>query len=133
MASSTCLLVNQEHGFGGAFNNLKEAGELFDVTLACEDETFEAHKVILSASSPFFRKVLSRIKQNHPYIYLKGILHRDLVKILDFIYTGEVTVATEDVSRFLETGEELSIKWLTTSARAEVEPLNISDMQKGEK
>ena len=109
MASSTCLLVDQEHGFVGAFKELKDAGEFFDVTLACEDETFEAHKVILSASSPFFRKVLSRIKQNHPYIYLKGILHRDLAKILDFIYIGEVKVATEDVSRFLEAGEELSI------------------------
>ena len=103
MASSTCLLVDQEYGFVGAFKELKEAGEFFDVTLACEDETFEAHKLILSASSPFFRKVLTRINQNKPYIFLKGILNRDLAKILDFIYIGEVTVATEDVSRFLET------------------------------
>ena len=84
--------------FIGSFNALRSAKELFDVTLACEDETVEAHKVIISACSPFFRHVLTKTKQNHPFIYLKGVLHKDLVAILDFIYNGETQVPAKDMN-----------------------------------
>ena len=66
----------------GSLQELRTAQELFDVTLACEDESVEAHKVLISASSPFFRSVLSKTKQNHPFIYLKGVLHQDLLAIV---------------------------------------------------
>ena len=85
---------------------------MFDVTLACEDETIEAHKVILSACSPFFRHVFRKTKQSHPFIYLKGVLHKDLVSLLEYIYTGETQVLAEDVERFIETGREMKVKGL---------------------
>ena len=40
----------------------RDEKEFFDVTIACEDEQLQAHKVILSACSPFFRSVL-RLRQ----------------------------------------------------------------------
>ena len=98
MSSSGNMLIQQNDplsNFVGSFKDLRTAGELFDVTLACEDETVEAHKVIISACSPFFRHVLTKTKQNHPFIYLKGVLHKDLVAILDFIYNGETQVPAE--------------------------------------
>ena len=98
--------------YAGAFTELKEAKELLDVTLACEDYSLDAHKVVLSASSPFFRKVLLRTKQNHPFIYLKGIKFCDLEDIIDFLYTGEAQIAAEDINRFLEAAQELEIKGL---------------------
>ena len=96
-----------------SFQNLRLSEELFDVTLACEDETVEAHKVIISACSLFFRHVLNKTKQNHPFIYLKGVLHKDLLAILDFIYSGETQVPAEDVNRFIEAAQELKIKELS--------------------
>ena len=98
--------------YAGAFTELKEAKELLDVTLACEDYSLDAHKVVLSASSPFFRKVLLRTKQNHPFIYLKGIKFCDLEDIIDFLYTGEAQIAAKDIDRFLEAAQELEIKGL---------------------
>ena len=54
----------------GSFQQLRADKELFDVTLACEDETIEAHKVVLSACSPFFRNVFKKATHVNPFIYL---------------------------------------------------------------
>ena len=132
MNSSAILLVHQNEflsKFVGTFKELRTAGELFDVTLACEDKTVEAHKVIISACSPFFRHVLTKNKQNHPFIYLKGVLHNDLVAILDFIYNGETQIPSEDVKRFIEVAEDLKIKGLCDDGLESIEkiPLNTED------
>ena len=55
------------------FKEIREEKELFDVTIACEDEQLQAHRLILSACSPFFKTVFYRSKHEHPLIYLKGI------------------------------------------------------------
>ena len=116
MGSSGYLLLQQSEfvsNYVGSFQELRSAGELFDVTLACEDETVEAHKVVISACSPFFRRVLTKTKQNHPFIYLKGVLYKDLVALMEYIYAGETQVLAEDVNRFIETAQELKVKGLT--------------------
>jgi len=114
MASGHVMLQQTEFPANcvGSFQQLRESGELLDVTLACEDETIEAHKVVLSACSPFFRQVLTKIKQKHPFIYLKGIFHKDLLAIMDYIYNGEAKVPAEDLKRFVEAAEELKIRGL---------------------
>ena len=38
----------------GGFCELRGDKALFDVTLACDDDQIQAHKVTLSACSPFF-------------------------------------------------------------------------------
>jgi len=96
----------------GAFENLSLPKELFDVTLACEDETVEAHKVVISACSPFFRNVLRKTKQNHPFIYLKGVLYKDLLALMDYMYTGETKIPERDLDIFLEAAQELKINGL---------------------
>jgi len=109
------LLLQQNSfpsNYVGSFQQLRDSGELLDVTLACEDKTIEAHKVILSACSPFFRNLFSKIEQNHPYIYLKGILHKDLLALIDYIYNGETKIGTDDLNRFIDAAEELKIKGL---------------------
>ena len=57
-----------------AFKNLIKDTDFTDVTLACEDgKQIKAHKVILSACSPFFKDILIQNPHTHPLIYLKGI------------------------------------------------------------
>merc|ERR1719318_322502 len=43
---------------------------------------------------------------------LKGVMYKDLVALLDYVYTGEAQVAAEDVDRFIEAGKEMKIKGL---------------------
>ena len=56
-----CLRWNDfEANIGEAFRELRGKDDFLDVTLACGDEQVQAHKLILSACSPFFRNILHR-------------------------------------------------------------------------
>ena len=110
-----CLRWNDfESNLGAAFKELRQESQYLDVTLLCEDaDQIEAHRVVLSACSGFFRNALRRTKHQHPLLYLKGVQHADLNHILDFIYYGEVSIAQENLNAFLSVAEELKIKGLT--------------------
>jgi len=96
-----------------AFRELREEKDFFDVTLACEDNQIEAHKVILSACSPFFRNILRRNPHQHPLIYLKGVKYQELLSVLNFMYLGEVNIAQDELNSFLAVAEDLRVKGLT--------------------
>jgi len=116
-----CLRWNDfAENVSGAFKELRSESDFFDVTLACTDSgsrTLQAHKVILSACSNFFKSTFRQQthanKHPSPYIYLRGVTYNDLTSILDFIYNGEVNVAQEELNSFLAVAEELQIKGLT--------------------
>jgi len=112
-----CLRWNDfESSISGSLRDLREEKDFFDVTLSCGDEQLQAHKVILSACSPFFRNILRRNKHEHPLLYLKGMRYADLVSVLNFMYQGEVNVAQEDLNSFLAVAEDLKVKGLTQSS-----------------
>jgi len=109
-----CLRWNDfESNISSAFRELRDDKDFFDITLACEDEQMQAHKVILSACSPFFRNILRRNPHQHPLLYLKGVKYTDLQSVLNFMYHGEVNVAQEDLNSFLAVAEDLRVKGLT--------------------
>jgi len=109
-----CLRWNDfENNISSAFRELRDDKDFFDVTLACDDEQIQAHKVILSACSPFFRNVLRRNPHQNPLLYLKGVKYTDLQSVLNFMYHGEVNVAQEELNSFLSVAEDLRVKGLT--------------------
>ena len=120
-----CLRWNDfENNISLAFRELREDKDFFDITLACDDEQIQAHKVILSACSPFFRTILRKNPHQHPLLYLKGIKFRDIESILQFMYHGEVNVAQEDLNNFLSVSEELRIKGLTQGQEEKSKPVS---------
>jgi len=109
-----CLRWNDfESNISNAFQELRDDKDFFDVTLACDDEQIQAHKVILSACSPFFRNILRRNPHQHPLLYMKGVKYTDLQSVLNFMYHGEVNVAQEELNSFLAVAEDLRVKGLT--------------------
>ena len=109
-----CLRWNDfESNISHAFREIRDEKDFFDVTLACEDEQVQAHKVILSACSPFFRKILRKNPHQHPLLFLKGVKYAEIVAILNFMYHGEVNVTQDDLNAFLAVAEELKVKGLT--------------------
>ena len=122
-----CLRWNDfESNVSGAFRELREDSDFFDVTLATSDSgnrTLQAHKVILSACSSFFKQMLRQQARAHahphPFIYLRGVSYNDLLSVLDFMYHGEVNVAQDDLNSFLAVAEELQIKGLTNKDQSE--------------
>jgi len=118
-AEKFCLRWNDfESNISVAFRELRDEKDFFDVTLACEDNQVSAHKVILSACSPFFRKVLRRNPHQHPLLYLKGVKYQELLSVLNFMYMGEVNVAQEELNSFLAVAEELRVKGLTQNSES---------------
>jgi len=116
-----CLRWNDfESNISLAFRELKDNEDFFDVTIACEDEQINAHKVILGACSPFFRDILRRNPHQHPLLYLSGVKLADLQCVLSFMYHGEVSVAQEDLNTFLTVAEDLKVKGLTQGNSASV-------------
>jgi len=115
-----CLRWNDfETNISNAFRELREEKDFFDVTLACDDSQIQAHKVILSACSSFFRNVLRRNPHQHPLLYLKGVKYKELLSVLNFMYMGEVNVAQEELNSFLSVAEDLRVKGLTQGNQSE--------------
>jgi len=113
-----CLKWNDfESNISVAFRDIRDEKDFFDVTLACDDDQIQAHKVILSACSPFFRNVLKRNPHQHPLLYLKGVKYTDLQSVLNFMYHGEVNVAQDELNSFLAVAEELRVKGLTQNSQ----------------
>ena len=72
------------------FTQLWLATDLSDVTLATEDDgQFTAHKVILAASSPFFKRLLTKNVNPHPLLYLMGVNMTQLEQLLSYISLGK--------------------------------------------
>ena len=117
MASSEKLCLRWTEfadNISNAFYDLKEDKDFTDLTLVCaEHQQVEVHKVVVAASSNFFRKVLKNIKHSHPLVYLKGIKIADMEALLSFMYQGQVSLAEENLNSFLALAEELEVKGLT--------------------
>ena len=104
------------------YHDLRVEPDFSDVTLVCEeDQQIEAHRIILTACSPFFNTVLKRNLSSHPMIYMRGIRTKDMVAVVDFIYHGQTNVSQEDLDGFLALAGELQLKGLAES------PENISE------
>ncbi|XP_049863496.1 protein bric-a-brac 1-like isoform X4 [Schistocerca gregaria] len=95
------------------FHALLEEVDLVDVTIAAEGQFVQAHKIVLSVSSPYFKELFKVNPCKHPIVILKDVCHKELVAILQFMYQGEVNVRQEELGAFLKTAELLQIKGLT--------------------
>jgi len=111
-----CLRWNDfESNISLAFREIREEKDFFDCTLSCGSKQLQAHKLILSACSPFFRSILRQNPHQHPLLYLKGVEFTDMQAVLNFMYHGEVNVAQDELNSFLAVAEDLKVKGLTQS------------------
>jgi hypothetical protein len=109
-----CLRWNDfESNFSSYICELRNDKDFFDGTLAYDDEQIQAHELIISTCSPFFRNVLRRNPYQNPILYLKGVRFTDLQAALNFMYHGEVSVAQEDLNWFLAVAEDLRVKGIS--------------------
>ena len=100
--------------FVSSFSLLRDSEEFFDVTLVSDDEIpIQAHKVVLSASSAFFRNVLKSQKVISPLLYIRGVTNNVLAGVVEFMYKGEVTVEENNLDSFLKLSEDLKLRGLS--------------------
>ena len=93
------------------FKDLYHEREYADVTLVCDDQTqFKAHKIVLSACSPVFKKIIDNNPSQHPLIYLRGIQSYEMESILQFMYLGEGKFYQERMGEFIKVAKDLEVK-----------------------
>lgn len=85
---------------------------LTDVKLQIEKETFYAHKVVLSAASPYFKAMFtSGLKEcDMELIKLHGVCPTAMARILFFMYTGHIRVTEITVCQILPAANMLQVK-----------------------
>lgn len=123
-----------------SFKHLRDEKSFTDVTLACDGQTCKAHKMVLSACSPYFKSLLEvrhhqyhqcynkfinlllrMFQENpskHPIIILKDVAYSHLQAILEFMYAGEVNVSQDQLPAFLKTADRLKVKGLAEAPGA---------------
>ncbi|XP_068900688.1 protein tramtrack, beta isoform-like isoform X1 [Tenebrio molitor] len=98
-----------------AFPKLLNSEHFVDVTLACENEMLKCHKVVLSACSTYFEKLLLDNPCQHPIIFMKDMKFQEMQSLVDFMYKGEVNVTQDDLPSLLKSAEALQIRGLCGS------------------
>ena len=92
-------------------HGMMKSNHLTDVTLVCDDKKpLAAHKLVLSACSPVFTRLINYLPQTRAVIYLKGIKHQEMQAVLEFMYLGATKVHQERIKDFLEVAKSLEMK-----------------------
>ncbi|XP_063993849.1 uncharacterized protein Psq isoform X2 [Diachasmimorpha longicaudata] len=104
---------NYQSNMTSVFHQLLQTEAFVDVTLACNEASLKAHKVVLSACSSYFKKLLLSNPCKHPTIIMpQDVCFNDLKFIIEFVYKGEIDVSQAELQSLLKTADQLKIKGL---------------------
>ncbi|XP_028673413.1 kelch-like protein 38 [Erpetoichthys calabaricus] len=86
-------------------NSLRQDEVFTDVMLCTGDREFSCHRNVLVSSSPYFKAMFcSNFRERFlSKITLPGISSDALSQLLDYVYTGTITITTEGVLPLMET------------------------------
>ncbi|XP_022918794.1 protein tramtrack, beta isoform isoform X3 [Onthophagus taurus] len=104
---------NHQSNLLSVFDQLLHDESFVDVTLAVDGKLLRAHKMVLSACSPYFQTLFVNHPDKDPIVILKDVPYNDMKSLLDFMYRGEVSVDQDRLTAFLKVAESLRIKGLT--------------------
>ncbi|KAH8283445.1 hypothetical protein KR018_002110 [Drosophila ironensis] len=113
---------NHQNHILRAFDALLQTKTLVDVTLVCAETSIRAHKMVLSACSPFFQRVFAETPCKHPVIVLKDFRGWVVQAIVDFMYRGEISVPQQRLQTLIQAGESLQVRGLVESSVPEHTP-----------
>ncbi|KAL4714598.1 hypothetical protein ACJJTC_006644 [Scirpophaga incertulas] len=120
-----CLRWNNfQANITSQFEALRDDEDFVDVTLACEGHRLEAHKVVLSACSPYFKELFKNNPCPHPIIFMRDCEVSHVRALLQFMYVGQVNIAQAQLSAFLRTADALQIRGLTDCSQHNDKKIN---------
>ena len=101
-------------------NALRTKHRFCDVTVVVKGEEFQAHKLVLAATSPFFLSLLeSQMKERTEdviKIELQEATPSVMEQVLAYVYTGNVSLTTENGHGLIATADYLLLPGLKTMA-----------------
>lgn len=112
-AQQFCLRWNNyQTNLTSVFDQLLQSESFVDVTLACDGHSIKAHKMVLSACSPYFQALFFDNPCQHPIIIMRDIKWAELKAAVEFMYKGEINVSQEQIGPLLKVAEMLKIRGL---------------------
>ncbi|XP_031348477.1 protein bric-a-brac 2-like [Photinus pyralis] len=103
---------NYQSNLTNVFDQLLQSESFVDVTLACDGHSVKAHKMVLSACSPYFQSLFFDNPCQHPIVIMRDIKWPELKAAVEFMYKGEINVSQEQIGPLLRVAESLKIRGL---------------------
>ncbi|GLH09096.1 Krueppel homolog 1 [Gryllus bimaculatus] len=108
------------------YKSLLENNFLVDCTLSAEGQRLKAHRLILSACSPYFQMLFQEDSGKHPFVILLNATFETLKAVIDFVYRGETHIPEGNLNSFLTLAQSLQIKGLNAFTQDDQHP-HLSD------
>ncbi|OWR41074.1 hypothetical protein KGM_205805 [Danaus plexippus plexippus] len=112
------------------FSGLQQNGELVDMTLAADGHFVKVHQVLIALSSSYLKQLILSAPCQHPVIFLNNVSNTTLTFLLEYIYTGQVSVPSSNLSAFIEAAKALHIKGLENvedNSKEKQTPINVDE------
>lgn len=92
-------------------NSLRQNSRFCDVEIVAGGKVMKAHRAVLSASSPYFQAMFTNglLEEQKETIELHSVAPHILNSLVDFIYTGEVTISQENVQDLMVAADMLEL------------------------
>lgn len=103
---------NYQSNLTNVFDQLLQNESFVDVTLACDGNSIKAHKMVLSACSPYFQSLFFDNPCQHPIVIMRDVKWPELTAVVEFMYKGEINVRQEQIAPLLRVAEMLKIRGL---------------------
>lgn len=103
---------NYTSNLTNVFDQLLHTESFVDVTLACDGKSIKAHKMVLSACSPYFQSLFFENPCQHPIVILRDVKWTELKSVVEFMYKGEINLAHDEIGPLLNVAEMLKIRGL---------------------
>lgn len=114
VTSSRRLFQMREHCSSSfiVMNQLRKEQQLLDVRFRIGDHTFTAHRVVLASCSPYLRAMFTcgMKESSQEEIVLRDIEPLAMELLIDFAYTGQIEVTTENVQDLLPAAGILQLR-----------------------
>lgn len=112
---------NYHENILASLQQLRMEGHLTDVTVQVDNQgytqEFQAHKLMLAASSGYFKSAFSSQEVVQEKISLLAVHNEHFSKFLDFVYTGKIELMRDKIGDVLAVAECLECKELAEICR----------------
>ncbi|KAK3929229.1 Actin-binding protein IPP [Frankliniella fusca] len=97
-------------------NDLRDTRRFCDVEILCGGKRIQAHRVVLAASSPYFRAMFTveLIEKQQQCVEIHAIDPDILEALIHFIYTGKVRIGQDNVQELMIAADMLQLKEVVT-------------------
>lgn len=87
-------------------HNLRQEKVFTDATLCVQHEEIYCHRIILAASSPYFRAMFSHnLREGRDFrVSFQEVSPWTMKRIIDYVYTGNLEITTENAQELLSAG-----------------------------